>query len=138
MKRLLAALLILCMGVCLIACESEVTDNESSIVVSDDVSDVSVAESEAESKDENTNLFKVKVVDADGNPVENVMLQVCKDSCVPAKTDAEGIASFNLEITDGYKLSVLSCPDGYYYDGESEIMLEGGITEYTLALSTGN
>ncbi len=137
MKRLLTVLLVLCMGVCLIACESDVKDDESSAAVSDEVSNVSDTASEDTSEDTSA-AFKVKVVDEDGTAVANVMLQVCKDSCVPAKTDSEGIASFNLEITDGYKLSVLSCPDGYYYNGESEIMLDSGITEYTLTLSKGN
>ena len=85
--------------------------------------------------EEEASAFEVKVVDASGNPVEGVMLQICKDSCIPAKTDANGIAKFNIEITDGHKLQVLSCPAGYQYTGEAEVYLEAGSSEYTVELS---
>ena len=58
---------------------------------------------------------------------------MCKDECVPATTDETGVATFKLEITEGYKLSVVSCPEGYEYTGE-EIALTAGITEYELKI----
>lgn len=78
--------------------------------------------------------FTVTVVDENGNAVSGVMVQLCKDACVPAKTDDNGKATFSIEVTDGYKLSVMSCPEGYEYTGEAEVYLEDGATEYTLEL----
>ena len=65
---------------------------------------------------------------------EETTSQLCKDACVPAKTDDNGVATFTIEVTDGYKLSVMSCPAGYEYTGEAEIYLEDGATEYTLEI----
>ena len=70
-----------------------------------------------------------------GNPVAGVMLQICKDSCIPAKTDENGIATFNIEVTSEHKLSVLSCPTGYEYRGDAEVYMEDGATEYTVELN---
>ena len=139
-KLILLCLLALCTVFAMCAC-GETADTssaggaESSTAVSAESSAaVSEAESETSSEDEQSSVFAVAVVDGDGNPVSGVMVQICKDTCLPAMTDANGIATFALEITDGYKLSVMSCPDGYTYTGEAEIYLESGATEYTLTL----
>lgn len=87
------------------------------------------------SKEEATPKFEVTVIDGDGNPVKGVMVQLCKDTCVPAMTDENGVAIFSEEITDGYKLSVMSCPEGYEYTGDAEIYLEDGDTEYTIEIT---
>lgn len=133
-RKLSAALLALLVALSLCACggNSETTNDEPDTTESSVAQDSSENES---SQEEETSTFEVKVVDDMGNPVEGVMLQICKDSCIPAKTDANGVATFNLEITDGYKLSVLSCPTGYEYRGEAEVYLEDGSTEYTVELS---
>ena len=141
MKKLIAVLLLVCFTAVLCACGSETETVESSAVSESEGNAASATESEAvseTSKEEQTATFKVSVVDASGNPVANVMVQLCKDTCIPAKTGSDGIATFNAEITDGYKLSVLTCPDGYTYEGESEIYLESGITEYQIELSAGS
>lgn len=85
-------------------------------------------------EDEKEAVFTVKVVDAEGTAVAGVVVQVCKDTCVPATTDETGVATFKLEITEGYKLSVLTLPEGYEYTGEAEIALTAGITEYELKI----
>ncbi len=139
MKKILTIFLVLSTLLCLCACGegSEASQPESS--AADASSQVSTEASEVESKEESvaTASFKVTVVDADGNAVSGVMLQLCKDTCIPAKTGDDGVASFNAEITEGYKLSVLSCPAGYTYEGEAEVYLESGITEYTVTLKKG-
>ncbi len=138
LKILLSLLLVLCMTFCLCACGGEKENNESdpkdSEVVEDPAKDT---ESDTESDtEEEAPVFNVTVVDANGAPVKGVMIQICKDVCVPAMTGDDGVAVFNnLEITDGYKLSVLSCPAGYEYTGEAEVYLESGITEYTVTLN---
>ncbi|MBP3912853.1 MAG: TlpA family protein disulfide reductase, partial [Lachnospiraceae bacterium] len=60
--------------------------------------------------------YRVIVNDADG-PVEGVMVQMCDDSvCNMAKTDAEGIAAFDLPAGISYEVHVLKVPEGYEED----------------------
>lgn len=128
-KKLLAVLLSLLVVFSLCACGADTSSK-------DDVSSNEIVSgSEDTSSEEKTSKFEVKVVDANGNPVEGVMLQICKDSCIPAKTDANGVATFNIEVTSEHKLSVLSCPAGYEYTGEAEVYMEDDATEYTVELS---
>lgn len=131
-RKLLALILSLLVvfGLCACGDSSADTDADKDITESNEV-----VESEEDTSSEEATVFEVKVVDDMGNPVEGVMLQICKDSCIPAKTDANGIAKFNIEITDEHKLSVLSCPTGYEYMGEAEVYMEDGATEYTVELS---
>lgn len=140
-KRILALILGLTMLLCLVACDEE--QNESSAPAESSVESVDETSSEASEASSEASVpeaakFSVTVVDQDGNPVSGAMLQICKESCMPAMSDDSGVATFNVEITDGYKLSVLSCPEGYTYEGEAEVYLEAGATEYTLTLTKGN
>jgi hypothetical protein len=139
-KRLLALLMGVSMLLCLAACgEAEDTSSAESATESSVAAvESSVAESSEESVPQQTAKFAVTVVDQNGDPVSGAMVQICKDSCMPAMTGEDGVASFNIEITDGYKLSVMTCPEGYTYEGEAEIYLEYGATEYTLTLTKGN
>lgn len=129
MKKLLAFVLAVAMVFCFCACGNNETKTDNTDT------QVQSSQTENSSKEETTPKFEVTVKDADGNVVEGVMVQLCKESCIPARTDANGVAIFNIEITDGYKLSVMSCPDGYEYTGDAEIYLEDGATEYTLEIS---
>ncbi len=130
MRTLLAVLLLGCMVFGLCACGG---NNETP----DETTDATTTEADTTVIDTTVapTGFKVTVVDGDGNVVPGVMVQICKDSCIPAKTDDNGIATFNIGIEDGHKLSVMSCPAGYEYTGEAEIYLESGATEYTLEIS---
>ena len=133
-KRLLAAILALLVVFSLCACGADTETNDKTDKIESSTTQSS-SENES-SEEEKAAAFEVKVVDDMGNPVEGVMLQICKDSCIPAKTDANGVATFNIEIDeDGYKLSVLSCPTGYEYRGEAEVYLDEGSTEYTVELN---
>lgn len=128
LKKVLVLLLALSMMFCFGACGGNNDDDSTTTTES------TTNENPTESTTETKAGFTVKVVDEGGNAVSGVMVQVCKDACVPARTDDKGVATFNLQITDGYKLSVLSCPEGYEYTGDAEIYLESGITEYTLTI----
>lgn len=142
MKKLFALLAVLCLVFSLCACggnsdTDENTDNDVNVEnqTDDNSEDVDVEDkTEDESEAESAATFKVTVVDEGGNPVVGCMVQVCKDTCLPAITNAEGVATFSLTIEDGHKLQVSSCPEGYEYDGEESIYLEAGATEYTLTL----
>lgn len=90
-------------------------------------------DSEEETEDVEA-TFTVKVVDAEGNAVAGVELKLAKEESISATTDDTGVATFNVEITEGYKLSVVTCPEGYEYTGEAEVALEAGIKEYTVTI----
>lgn len=130
LKKVLAVLLALGMLLCFCACggndEGKTTTTTTNTTTENN-------QTENDTAVENKG-FKVTVVDEAGNAVSGVMVQVCKESCVPAVTDAEGVATFNVEITDGYKLQVARCPEGYEYDGEADIYLEDGATDYTITV----
>ena len=141
MKKLFALLLVLCMVFSLTACGGNAhtkDDDKNNNVINNDVNDDADDESKDDSGEEEDSqtkaAFQVKVVDEGGNPIKGVMVQICKDSCVPAMSDDNGIASFNVQIEDGHKLSIMSKPEGYEYDGEAEVYLESGATEYILTL----
>lgn len=141
MKKLLAVLLTLCMVFALCACgagsdkkEDEKNNNAVNNEVNDDADDESKDESDEDEGVQTQAGFQVKIVDEGGNPVQGCMVQVCKDTCLPAISNAEGIAIFNLQIEDGHKLQVSNCPEGYTYDGEADIYLEPGQKEYALVL----
>ena len=141
MKKLLAVLLTLCMVFALCACgagsdnkEDEKNNNAVNNEVNDDADDESKDESDEDEGVQTQAGFQVKIVDEGGNPVQGCMVQVCKDTCLPAISNAEGIATFSLQIEDGHKLQVSNCPEGYTYDGEADIYLEPGQKEYTLVL----
>ena len=127
MKKCLCVMItVLCLALCLCAC-SETEQPKNDPVTTTTVATTTTTQPQAAT-------FEVKVVDQNGAPVQGVMIQICKDICVPKMSDANGIALFDLEIEDGHKLSVLSCPAGYTYTGEAEVYLESGSTSYTVEL----
>lgn len=141
MKKLFALLLVLCMVFSLCACggNSDTDDDtqKDNIESNQDDNDEDVEdkdETEDDSEAENTPAFKVTVVDEGGNPVSGCMVQVCKDICMPAMTNAEGVATISIEIEDGHYLSVSQAPEGYEYTGEAKVYLEAGQTEATITL----
>ena len=78
------------------------------------------------------NTISFKCVDQNGDPVEKVTVQACSgDLCRTAKSDADGIATFEAE--DSYDVEVLKVPDGYTYTGEEEFTVteKGSVTELT-------
>lgn len=129
-RTLLAMLLLGCMVFGLCACTGNNETPDDTTDGDTTVADTTVADTTAVPAG-----FTVTVVDGDGNTVSGVVVQICKDSCIPARTDDNGVATFNIEIEDGHKLSVMTCPEGYEYTGEAEIYLEAGATEYTLEIS---
>ena len=81
--------------------------------------------------------YTVKVLDGNGSPMAGVAVQICKDSCMPGMTDAEGVATFRVaeaEGYEGYKVSFLTVPEGYTAEAE-EFYFEAGSTEMTLTLT---
>ena len=79
--------------------------------------------------------YTATVVDEGGNPLAGVMVQICKDSCMPAITDANGVATWNV-AEDDYKVSFVDgLPEGYEYSTEeTEFYFADGAYELTITL----
>ncbi|MGN0998983.1 MAG: hypothetical protein ACI4PO_05475 [Faecousia sp.] len=79
-------------------------------------------------------LYRVAVVDQDGNPVSGAMVQLCLDTCLPGATNASGVAEFKVTEAD-YKVSLMMMPAGYTYaTEEQEFHFAAGTTELTITL----
>lgn len=85
------------------------------------------AEGEREAPEENgvtlangEGVYRVIVSDSDGNPVKGVTIKFCSDTtCTMGKTDADGVAVFEMEEGPIYNIHVLKVPEGYVKnDGE--------------------
>ena len=136
MKNMIALALALCMMLCLCACggekapaETKPVETEAPAVVA---TEAPVEETEAAIPDGMVQ-YTVTVVDEAGAPIVGAMVQLCKDSCVPAVTDANGVATFNLP-EDDYKASMLAMPAGYAYAGEADTFYFEGAYELTITL----
>lgn len=127
MKKFLVLFAALCLLICMTACDNGTTGNTEPSETSTVAETTTAAATESKA-------VSVTVRDENGNPIQGVMLQICKDTCIPMVTDENGVASFNIEVTAEHKLSVLSCPEGYVYNGEPEMYLVEGVTEYEVEL----
>lgn len=80
--------------------------------------------------------YTISVVDADGNPVEGVEVQMCSadGTCyLPVKTGANGLADFQ-KAEGEYYVTIPSCPAGYTIDSNKKHTFEGTSTEMTITL----
>ncbi len=136
MKKLLFLLLALCMVLSLCACgsdENEAPETTTAPMESEDPTTSRPEESTTEDKDQGT-VYRVTVVDEEGNPIAGAVVQICLDSCYPAVTNAEGVAEYTVEEAD-YKVSLVSLPEGYTYATEEEAFyFADGSTELTITL----
>jgi hypothetical protein len=76
--------------------------------------------------------YKVTVVDEENNPVVGAMVQLCLDACIPALTNSNGVAEFNV-VEEEYKVSFVTMPDGYTSDEEAYYFADGSY-ELTITL----
>lgn len=134
MKKLIAIVLMLTMALSLAACggnsaaETEAPETEAPVVTTE----APVVETEAPVEEEDA--YIVTVVDEAGNPIAGAMVQMCKDTCFPGVTGADGVAKFVL-AEDEYKVSFLALPAGYtYVDDAQEFYFEDGSMELTITL----
>ena len=129
-KNILALILVLCMALSLIAC-GQAPEAPETVATTEATN--APETTEAAPIDDGKTEYKVIVVDEGGNPVANAMVQICKDSCLPGMTNAEGVATFNVAEEEGYKISFMTMPAGYEADAE-EFYFEAGATEITIVL----
>ena len=136
MKKFSLLALVLCLMLCLCACggsEAPATEAPATEAPATEAPATEAPETEA-TLAEGMAVYTIKVVDEGGNPIAGAMVQMCKDSCIPGMTDAEGVASFTM-AEDDYKVSFLTMPAGFeLVDETTEFYFESGSTEMTLTL----
>lgn len=125
MRNVLAAILVLCMALSLMACgntepqETTQATTEATTEATKPVDDGKVA-------------YKVTVVDNAGNPIAGAMVQMCLETCFPAVTNENGVAEFSLAEAD-YKVSFINAPEGYTV--EEAYYFEAGSHEMIITLT---
>ena len=73
-------------------------------------------------------------MDEAGAPIVGAMVQLCKEACVPAVTNAEGVATYSLAKED-YKVSFIQVPAGYTAE-QTEYYFAADSYELTITLKT--
>lgn len=136
-KKIFVTILMACMVMGLCACGNsgeDGTEKNSEKNTENSQAAGSEKESEKESQDDGKVEYTVKVVDESGNPVANALIQMCSDTCFPSSTDANGVATFNLEEAE-YKVSFLSLPEGYAHAGDAtDYYFDGDAADLTITL----
>ena len=125
-KRILTFMLAICLLFVLCACGSTAADPK------DDSKTPQTTEGTTAPVDDGKVTYTVKVVDEGGNPVSSAAVQLCKDSCLPGMTNAEGVATFRV-VEDTYKVSFMTMPAGYETEAE-EFYFADGSYELTITL----
>lgn len=124
--------LVLCLSCIFCACtEGDPTDTDADTNADSAEETSGSSDSETDKEDDGKVEYTVTVTDADNNPISGVMVQLCLESCVPAMTDENGVATYNLPEAD-YKAALISLPEGYEYTtDETEFYFNG---EYSLVI----
>ncbi len=149
MKRFLAVMLALCiclsLALCIVSCDSGNDENtstedtstkvetEGESTSSEATSDEATSEEITESKDTG---YKVKVVDADGNPLKGVYIQLCSDEIcgMPVATGDDGYARFPTITDEGRKAKIGAAYEGYVVDTEKYYEFDEDPFELTIVL----
>lgn len=135
-KKISLLALVLCLALSLCACggsEAPATEAPATEAPATEAPATEAPETEA-ALAEGMAVYTITVVDEGGNPIAGAMVQMCKDSCIPGMTDANGVASFTM-AEDDYKVSFLTMPAGFeLVDETSEFYFESGSTEMILTL----
>lgn len=123
-KKLSVFCLVLCLTLCLAACVAgggEDTDGGSTTTTASTTTTTA----------SDLPTYKVTVKTENGEPMVGVMVQICKDLCVPTVTDANGVATWQT-VEDTYKVSFLpnqttlegyAVEENYYFDGDAKEMV---------------
>lgn len=123
-KRLFALILVFLLVIGMCACGGTSDENTTNTTQAEEETETTTKPTaptqETESTEDAANSnYQVTVVDEAGAPIAGVLVQMCLESCVPGKTDENGVAKFSLEEAD-YKVSLLKMPDGYDYATEEQ------------------
>ena len=145
-KRLymLVGALVACTAICLSGCGSDKNGEVDTTTAAVTEGEKNTVENKTENKTEEPETedtrvtYVIKVVDEEGNVMPSVNVQICKDSCIPAKTNEQGIAEFKVDEEADFKASIMVMPAGYELAGdETEFYFESGY-EVTITLKKSN
>jgi len=125
-KTLLAALLAVAMMISLCACVGGEPDDKT-----DGTTTTAPTTTTTAQPDDGKTTYKVTVLDEEGTPVVGAFVQICKETCIPCATDANGVATWSLD-EDEYKVSFVMAPAGYAV--EEAYYFEGDATEMTITV----
>ena len=129
LKNILLVILALCMVFALCACGKPAANGSDETPAPSSTNETTEETTEA---DDGKVTYTVTVVDEAGKPVVGAFVQLCLEACIPALTDAQGVATYNLEEAD-YKVSFVSMPAGYTCD-TNEFHFEEGKYEMTITM----
>lgn len=130
-KRFIAFVLCLCLVIALCACGTNDNQDASTASTAATTQPAETTEATEAAKPSHT----VKVVDEGGNPIAGVFVQICLDTCTPAQTDANGIASYYDMPEAEYEIKLMAMPSGYGYTTEEEVFFfPDGSTEAVITL----
>lgn len=116
LKILLVAVMACCVAFALCACGQDTPSDDDT---TPDGTTTTPSSSVSKPVDDGKVTYIVVVEDDAGAPIPNVMVQLCKDACVPGITDESGEAAFTLP-EDDYKVSLMTMPVGYDYATEEK------------------
>lgn len=132
-NRMMALVLALLLALGLCACGASEAPAATEAPETTPATEAPAAAPETEAADDGKVTYTIHVQDENGAPLSGVMVQICKDACLPGMTDAEGNAVFTV-AEDDYKASFLSLPASYDYTTEETEFYFDGATEITLVL----
>lgn len=135
LKNIVVLMLALCMVFVLCACGGEEkTDNSTPDPTTVPTSDPTTAPTKPSEPTVNDGkvTYTVKVVDEAGNPIAGAMVQLCQEACMPAMTDANGVATYTTAEAN-YKVSFVQMPEGYTADA-TEFYFDTGSRDMTITL----
>ncbi len=130
LMRLTAVVMMLAVLLCLAACGGEPTTPATQPTTKPATQPTTTAGFQVPE-----HTYRFKVVDQNGEIVVGATVQLCLESCMFKATEVDGYAYFNTEVTDGYKVQILTVPEGYTCNPEEVIYLEAGQTELTLTVT---
>ena len=143
MKRFFALMLVLCLALTLVACNTSSEEDETTAATTEAATEAPTTEeatTEAPTTEEVTTAanagYSVRVVDTDGVAIEGVWIMICKgDICsMPTATDADGYAKFPTITDEGRQAKVAYEVEGYVVDTTEYIDFEDGSFEMTIVL----
>ena len=130
LRNIFVLVLALCMVFALCACSINVEEGKQTTAATEN----KVQETTEATENDGKVTYTVKVVDEGGNPIAGAMVQLCLEACVPAITNAEGVATYKL-AEENYKVSFVAMPEGYTADA-TEYYFAAGSYELTITLKT--
>lgn len=143
MKKLLVSVLVLSMVMGICACGNTqgtgkgTEDSEKPSVSTESTEQKPNTEENKVTEESSKTTYTVKVVDENGAPIANVLVQLCATTCFPTSTNAEGVATWELDEAE-YKASFLNVDEpaaGYTYSTDAkDFYFESGSTELTIVL----